>query len=307
MNDYASLALGVVCAGLGGELFVRGIIGLAQRLRVSPGIIATTVAALATSSPELSVSITAALAGRPQISLGDALGSNVVNVALIFGIALLFSKAPHAVQAVRRDFVVALVIPVATGLLLLDGLVSRGDGLLLLGMFAAWLVLTIAEMRRQRQGAEVASGLPITGQRIVMAGLAGLALLAIASDLIVAGARGIALSFGIDEFIIGATLVAIGTSAPELATVLVSRLRGHEEIGFGTILGSNIFNGAFIVPVAAVIHPIAADWRSVAVTLLCGILAVMLIFPSRRSLTERRRGLFLLLLYAIYLAAVMQR
>jgi cation:H+ antiporter len=306
MNDYMALLLGVVCAGLGGELFVRAAVGLAYWARVSPGIIGATVAAFATSSPELSVSINAALAGKPQIALGDALGSNVVNVALILALALLISgiKSPRA--SLKRDFPVALLVPVITGVLFLDGELSRIDGLLMLGMFIAWLVTAAIEARNQRNAAEEVLG-ENRGWLAVLYCIAGLALLVAAGNLIVAGARGIAISFGIDEFIIGATIVAVGTSVPELATTVIAKLRGHDEVGLGTILGSNIFNGLFIVAVAAIIHPITVAWREVAATLVFGFVALLFTYPTNKGFIERKRGVVLLVLYAVYLATILQR
>lgn len=306
MNDYVALLLGVVSAGIGGELFVRAAVGLAYWARVSPGIIGATVAAFATSSPELSVSINAALAGKPQIALGDALGSNVVNVALILALALVISGIQTPRASLKRDFPVALFVPLITGVLFLDGELSRTDGLLMLGMFLAWLVAAVIEARKQRNAAEEVLG-EHRGWLAVLTGLAGLVLLVAAGNLIVAGARGIAISFGIDEFIIGATLVAIGTSAPELATTVIAKLRGHDEVGLGTILGSNIFNGLLIVAVAAIIHPITVAWREVVVTLVFGFLALMLTYPTNKGFIERRRGALLLVLYAVYLATILQR
>ncbi len=138
MNNYLALIIGIICAGIGGELFVRGALGLAHRLRISAGIIGATVAAFATSSPELSVALSSALAGKPQIALGDSLGSNVVNVALILGLALVISGIHTPRDSIRRDFPVALLIPLLTGALFLDGELSRIDGLLLFAAFAAW-------------------------------------------------------------------------------------------------------------------------------------------------------------------------
>jgi cation:H+ antiporter len=306
MNDYAALILGVACAGIGGEFFVRGTVGLAHWARVSPGIIGATVAAFATSSPELSVSVNAALAGNPQIGLGDALGSNVVNVALILALALLFSGIHGSRDSLKRDFPVALLIPVITGVLFLDGSLSRIDGFLLLSMFLAWLVATAVEARKQRSAAEKILGAH-RGWAAVLSFLVGLPLLVAAGNLIVAGGRGIAVSFGIDAFIIGATVVAVGTSVPEIATTVIAKLRGHDEVGLGTILGSNIFNGLLIVAVAATIHPITVDWRDAAVALVFGFAAVALIYPSSRGFIERRRGVLLLVLYAVFLATILQR
>ena len=306
MNDYVAFALGVVCAGIGGELFVRGAVGLGHWARISPGIIGATVVAFATSSPELAVSISAAMAGKPQISLGDALGSNVVNVALILALALSISGIQSPRDSVKRDFPVALLVPVITGVLILDGVLSRTDGLLMLGMFLAWLVAAVVEARKQRSAADEVIG-ERRGWLAIILFIIGFAFLVAAGRLIVGGAKGVAISFGIDEFVIGATIVAVGTSVPELATTVIAKLRGHDEVGLGTILGSNIFNGLFIIAVAAVIFPISVDWRKVAIPLVFGLLAVAFIFPTRRGFIGRWRGLSLLVLYAVYLAIILQR
>ncbi|MBZ0159049.1 calcium/sodium antiporter [Candidatus Methylomirabilis sp.] len=306
MNDYAALILGVICAGIGGELFVRGAVGVAHWARVTPGIIGATVAAFATSSPELSVSINAAMAGKPQIAFGDALGSNVVNVALILGLALVISGIQSSRDSVKRDFPVALLIPIITGVLFLDGEISRFDGVLMLSMFLAWLVAAIIEARKQRSAAEILLG-EHRGWLVGLSCVVGLVSLVGAGHLIVAGARGIAIAFGIDEFIIGAIIVAVGTSVPELVITVIAKLRGHDEVSLGTILGSNIFNGIFIVAVASIIYPITVAWREVAITLVFGLLALVFSYPTRTGFIERRRGVLLLALYVVYLATILQR
>jgi cation:H+ antiporter len=306
MNDYLVLTLGVACAGIGGELFVRGSVGVAHWARVSPGIIGATVAAFATSSPELTVSATAAVAGTPQIGLGDALGSNVVNVALILGIVLSIAGIHSPRDSVKRDFPVALLVPIVTAVLALDGVLSRLDGLLLLSMFIAWLIAVVIEVRKQRNAAAEVLG-EHRGWLAALVCVVGLLFLVGAGRLIVAGATGIAMSFGIEAFVIGATIVAVGTSAPELATTVVAKLRRHDEVALGTILGSNIFNGLLIVAVAALISPITVAWREVAVALVLGLSSVACTFPSRRGFIERRRGVLLLVLYAVYVVVIIQR
>lgn len=303
MSPYLTLALGVLSAGIGGELFVRGTVSLAKWARVAPGIVGATVAAFATSSPELSVSITSALAGTPQIALGDALGSNVVNIALILALALLISGIQSSRDIIRRDFPVAFLVPILTAALAADGELSRMDGLLMLSIFLAWMVATVIEARRQRSAAEEVLGAHRLAPALLSAAI-GLGLLVGAGLMIVDGARAISKSFGLSEFIIGATVVAIGTSVPELATALISKFRGHDEVGLGTVLGSNIFNGLFIVAVAALIHPIVFDASSVRVALAFGLVAVMLTLPSKSGYISRWRGLLLLLLYVAYVVAV---
>lgn len=306
MNDYLTLALGIIFAGVGGELFVRGTVGIASWARVSPGIIATTIAAFATSSPELSVSINSAISGVPQIALGDSLGSNVVNIALILALALLVSGIQSPRGNIKREFPVALLIPIFTAILFYDNELSRFDGLLLLSQFFTWLVAVVLEARKQRSAT-----VEVLGEKrrwlAVLLCTVGLLFLVAAGSLIVTGAEGIAFSFGLDEFIIGATIVALGTSTPELATTVIAKVRGHDEVSLGTILGSNIFNGTFIIGVAATIHPIRVAMDDVALTLVFGFVALVFTYPSRTGLISRGRGVLLLMLYSGYLFSILHR
>ncbi len=299
MNDYLALGLGIACAGLGGEFFIRGTIGLARWLRVSAGIIGVTVTAFATSSPELSVAISSALSGTPRIALGDALGSNVVNIALILGLALIAGRIRSQRKDIKRDYWAAVLSPLVIGVLAIDGVLSRVDGLLLLTAFTAWLIHVTVVARRQRS----AAGEVLGEQREWLAiayGAMGLGLLIMAGRLIVSGASGLAAAMGIGSFIVGAVIVAFGTSVPELATVVISRIRGHDEIGLNTVLGSNIFNGLWVIGVAATICPIAfARWEVMAV-LTFGIVTVGMTLPSRNGYVERWRGVVLLVLYGVF-------
>jgi cation:H+ antiporter len=306
MNDFAILILGIVCAGAGGEFFVRGSVGLARWARISPGIIGATVAAFATSSPELSVAVNSALAGRPQIALGDSLGSNVANVALILALALVISGIQSPRDTVKRDFPIAMLAPLFTGFLVIDGVVSRLDGCLMIACFLVWLVAMVVEARKQRSAAGQILGAH-RGCLSILASIVGMGLLVAAGNLIVTGAKGIAVTYHLDAFVIGATLVAFGTSAPELATAVISKLRGHDEVGLGTILGSNIFNGLLVVAVAAVIHPITVNRSEVFAALFVGVLALAITFPPRNGFIHRWRGGLLLVLYAVYLIVVFQR
>ncbi|MGB3265885.1 MAG: calcium/sodium antiporter [Microcoleus sp.] len=304
MNDYFAFIIGILSAGIGGELFVRGVVGLAHWARISPGIIGATVAAFATSSPELSVAVNSALEGQPQISLGDVLGSNIVNVALILGLALIVSGIQTPRDSTKRDFLTALLTPVVIGILCLDGLLSRIDGLILLSILFVWISVVVIEVRRQQSMADEVLGEHRNWLAIILC-VVGLGCLIVAGHLIVAGGKGIAISFGIDEFVTGATIVAIGTSVPELATTMISKMRGHEEVGLGTILGSNIFNSLWVVGIAATIFPISVNWREVSVALIFGIVTVALTFPTRRGFIERRRGVLLVVLYFVYVATIL--
>ncbi len=304
--DFITLLAGAACAAIGGELFVRGVVGIALWARISTGIIAATFAAFATSSPELSVSVTSALAGTPQIALGDALGSNVVNISLILGIALLIAPLHTPKDVLKRDFPVAVLVPILLAILAQDGVLSRVDGLILLSLFSVWLIVMLFEVRKQRSVAPTILGEKRHG-RSVIESLIGLAFLGASGKLIVSGATGIAGYYGIDPFLVGATLVAIGTSAPELATVVISRIRGHDEVGLGTILGSNIFNGLVVVALAAIINPIPINWSEVSTGLVFGFVTSICLFPLKSGLIERRRGALMLALYAAYVGVLLQR
>ncbi len=303
-TDLLTLAAAVPLAAMGGDAFLRGVLGVSAWLRLPKMLVATTLAAFATSSPELTVSSMAALAGRPGIGLGDALGSNVVNVGLIFGLALLFGPVRARLSDVKRELALALAVPVLTMALVIDGFVSRAEGLLLLILFTVWLHRVALQALAQRR-AIAAEPLP-RGQplRAVLLGVAGLACMVLAGRLFVTGASGIATVLGVHPYVIGATVVALGTSLPELMTTLLARWRGHDDVGLGTLLGSNLFNGLAIVGVAATIHPITIPPLEVATALGFGAATVLLTVP-RNEVIPRGRGLVLLAVYGSFVVATL--
>ncbi|MBI2515336.1 MAG: sodium:calcium antiporter [Opitutae bacterium] len=299
LQDMLILLAGLACAAAGGHFFLHGAVGLARAWRLSAAMIGATVAAFSTSSPELAVAIGSALAGTPEISLGDALGSNVVNVALILGGALLFGAIRCATESVQRDLGAAVAAPVLLALLALDGTISRLDGLVLLGAFSLWLALMVQTVRRQRaqMPAEPHAQPWDAAGRVTL----GLVLLVSSSWLIVGGAQGIARSLGWSSFLVGALIVALGTSTPEIVTTLFARWHGHDDIGLGTILGSNVFNLLFIVAVAALIRPVRVVGQGPWQTLAAGLLVVLLVLPGSSGVLARWRGLPLLACYGVYL------
>lgn len=298
LDDLLAVLAAIVLAAVGGEAFLKSILGAAIHLRVPKRVVAITLAAFATSSPELTVSSVAALAGEPQIGLGDALGSNVVNIALIFGLALLYGAVPTRCDDFGRDFYLALAVPVLTLVFVLDGQLARVEALLLVAAFAAWLAVTLRQALRERDAPAELDARELSAGRSLLLGALGLAALIAAGRLFVGGATGIASAFAVDTYVVGVVLVAIGTSLPELVTVLLSRLRGHDDVGVGTLIGSNLFNGLAIVGVAGTLHPITVPPAEVALTLACGIAALLLLRPDSRGLIGQGRGALLLLLYA---------
>ncbi len=301
-GDIAAVLGAIVLAAIGGEAFLKGVLGIAGWLRMPKLLVATTLAAFATSSPEFTVSSVAALSGKPEIGLGDALGSNVVNIALIFGLALLFGPIKAERQQLGRDFGLALAAPALTWVMLSDGNLSRYEGGFLITLFIVWMLLSIRAATAQRLPATADGGQAGLTLTIVFS-VGGLLALVTAGRLFVTGASNIGAALGLDPYIIGATVVAIGTSLPELVTVLLARWRGHDDIGIGTLLGSNLFNGLAIVGVAASLHPIQADMAEVTAAIIFGIAAILLTIPNRDGLISRRRGFMLLACYSGFVLA----
>lgn len=295
------LLVGVGLAWWGGEWFVRGLVSGAKWARVPAGLVGVTIAAFATSSPELAVGIKAASEGVPQLSLGDTLGSNVANVALFLAIGLLVSGKKVPTTTVRRDFTAALLTPILVALVGADGFISRLDAMVLLLAFSLWLGFAVMEAWRTSASGQREGKL---GAGTVAIGLTGLLLLFAAGHFIVISAQGIARAVGLDAFIIGTVLVAVATGTPELATTIVAKLRGHHDLGVGNIYGSNIFNAWLILPIAAIICPIrVAGTKELLVTLGFGVVTTLATYPRGGALS-RDRGLLLLALYLAYIACL---
>ena len=267
--------------------------------RLPAGVVAATLGAIATSSPELMVGITSASQGIPEISLGDVTGSNVVNIAVILAIPIALYGLVTTRDAVLRDLPFALSVFPLLVLVGRDGRVTSVDALLLLSVFLVWLALVIRWASRNRTEASTKA----PGSFFLLVTVAvGFLTLVLAGQLIVSGASGLAAAAGLPAFFIGVTIVAFGTSVPELATVIISSLRGHQEVGLQTILGSNVFNCLFIIPVAALIHPIRVDWATMTPTLLAGFVATLLTMPVGVWRLGRWRGVALFAVYVAFIA-----
>ncbi|MFO1486525.1 MAG: calcium/sodium antiporter [Verrucomicrobiaceae bacterium] len=293
------LVAGVVLAWFGGEMFVKGGVGIAHWARWPAAVVGVTVAAFGTSSPELMVAINAGLEGVPQISLGDVLGSNVVNIALVLAVVLAASGMKSEDDGIWRDWTVALLVPGVVYVLLRDGWFSRFDAAVLLVCFFSWLFAVIQHARAhaKRQSPHAHKVTPYKPGFFI---LAGLGLLIVAAQLVVRGGKGVAEALGWSPFVVGAVVVAAATSTPELATTLVARVRGHHDVGLGNILGSNIFNAFFVASLAALIHPYAVRLPEILPSLVFGVLTVLLIVPARGGHIRRWRGVVLLAFYIAY-------
>lgn len=264
---YALVAGGFVLLFAGGEFLVRGAVVIARRLGVSSLLIGLTVVAFGTSAPELLVSLKAALAGNPEISVGNVVGSNTANVLLILGFSALIKPVKVDRADIRPDAWVMMTSSAALVVLGLTGVIERWQGALL---FGALIIYVVVSYRRElKQGttetdwrAEEArefDDLPKTTGPVAAFALVavGVVALVVGADWLVAGAMEIGEELGVPTAVLGLTVVAIGTSLPELATSVVAAIRGHSDVAVGNVVGSNIFNVLSILGLTAMVTPVA--------------------------------------------------
>lgn len=264
-----SLLVGVGLLAWSADRFVDGSSAMAIRLGISPMVIGLTVVAFGTSAPEMLVSAMAALNGNPGIALGNAVGSNIANVGLVIGVTALVVPLTVQSQTLRREFPLMAIVMIFTLVLLFDLQLSRIDGgLLLIGMVAL-MAITIWLAKKTAPGDPLAEELSAdqtpelldtsSGIQPLWQLLSGLVLLLIASRMLVWGAVGFATHFGISDLVIGLTIVAIGTSLPELAASVVAVRKGEDDIAIGNVLGSNMFNLLAVIGVAGTLAPTEVD------------------------------------------------
>lgn len=252
---------GLVVLSLASDRFVLGACALAHNYGISPMVIGLTIVALGTSAPEMVVSAAAAWQGNPGIALGNVLGSNIANVGLVVGGSALVSPIVVASRTLRREFPLLFLVTGGTWLLVADGHLSRTDGgaliLALIGALAFVIRAAQDARRRDPLKREIESRAPprLSSGWAMFWMVVGLLLMIASSKLVVVGASGIARAFGVSDLVIGLTIVAIGTSLPELATSAISVIKGQPDIAIGNVLGSNMFNLLPVLGTAAIVFP----------------------------------------------------
>lgn len=240
--DILSTLGGLIVLLAGAEGLVRGASSLAARLGVPPVIVGLTVVAFGTSTPEVAVSVQAAASGQGGVALGNVVGSNIFNILVILGIAAVTGPLLVQARVVRQDVPVMVGVSFLPLLMAQDGGLGRGDGIVLLALLAAYLGWLGLAARRSAQEDAAAQAPSLSLPGAVALGLGGLVLLGLGSNLLVDGASGLARAAGVSELVIGLTLVAAGTSLPELATSVLAGVRGERDLAVGNAVGSNVFN-----------------------------------------------------------------
>lgn len=302
------VGVGFLLLLFGGDWLVRGASAVARRIGVTPLAIGATVVAFGTSAPELAVSTLAAAEGRTEVAIGNVLGSNIFNIGLILGVAALMQPLRIQVPLVRREGVVLILAAGLLGLLVLDGGLSVLDGVLLLAVLVIVVFQTYWAGRREARAhpeeeAEFTEFLEIHAvRRPILVVVAGILLLVGGAQALVAGAVEFAEQLGVSRRIIGLTIVAAGTSLPELATSLIAARRGEHDVAVGNVTGSNLFNIVGILGVGALLAPLA--FSSLFLTdfaVMVGFTLVFALFAHSGSAFTRWEGLVLVSAFGGYL------
>lgn len=294
---------------LGGELLVRGGVGMALKLEVPKVIIGLTLVAFATSAPELIVSLIAAAQGKSDIALGNVIGSNIANVGLILGATALIFKMEAVQLTYRKDWIFLIVANVVLGALLLLGGIPRLGGLVLVALLIGYNFQKIRSARNSRKNSvgEEIDVAPMAVWKAVLLIFMGSAALYLGAKFFVAGIADMAIAFGWSERLISITLVAFGTSVPELAASIMAARKGESDIAIGNVIGSNIFNILSVLGITALIHPIKLiDEKLLQVDFLVSIVLTLVLIPLmglfKSNRLDRKEGGMLLFLYVAYVS-----
>ncbi|MBL4607877.1 MAG: calcium/sodium antiporter [Pseudomonadales bacterium] len=314
-----AVVFGIAALVWSADRFVHGAASMAKNFGISILIIGLTIVALGTSAPEIVISTSASLNGSPQLAIGNAIGSNIANIGLILGITALFGALPIQRQTIREDLPILLVITLVTGGLLYDMKLDKTDGIILLAMLLAYIYFLVRHKKTTEEDdddvflVEVEEEIDhdrLTNGQATFKFVTGLVVLLGSAKLMVWGAQEIALSMGISEAIIGLTLVALGTSLPELAASISSVMKGHHDLAIGNIIGSNIFNLLTVLPMPALIAPSILEQeifsRDYALMLTLTVLLIALPFLGKRNHITAVKGIFLLSIYAAYYVVLYQ-
>ena len=304
--EYILLIVGFVLLIKGADLFVDGASSVAAKLKVPSLIIGLTVVSIGTSLPEAAVSVSASLSGNNSISLGNVIGSNIFNLLMVVGVSSAILPIVTDRDMLKRDMPINIGVMVLLGILLFDGHLSRLEALLLLLLLAAYMFLLIRSALKNRVEAEETKVLSWAKSIVFI--VLGMAAIIGGGQLVVNSAKTIALALGMSETLVGLTVVAIGTSLPELVTSVVAARKGDSGIAMGNVIGSNLFNILFILGMAGVIKPLTADAAFFIDTgILLGISALMLLFAFTKRKISRVEGITCVLLYVAYTAYIIMR
>ena len=304
------VGLGLILAGA--NFLTDGSAAVAQRLRVPEFIIGLTIVAVGTSTPELVVSVLSAIAGKSDVAIGNIVGSNIFNVFVILGICALIRPLPLTRSTIRRDIPIGMVVSLLLFVLASDALLhlgptdrlGRGDGILMLILYVALMWYTIRAAGRTEEAPAEGTKAPMAAWLAAVMIVGGLAGLIFGGELFLDSATALARQLGVSESVIAITLVAGGTSLPELASSVVSLVKGKADMALGNVIGSNIANILLILGLSATINPLTMGGittTDLAVVILTSLLLFLTAFTFRRRAVDRWEGVIFLVIYTLYI------
>ncbi|WP_404350426.1 calcium/sodium antiporter [Sutcliffiella horikoshii] len=314
---YLLLIFGFALLIKGADWFVDGASSIAKILRISPLLIGLTIVAFGTSSPEATVSILAALDGNAEVSLGNVIGSNIFNITLVVGLTALLNPLKVESETIRKEIPFTLLGSAVLLVLISDialqgfseNLLTRSDGLIFLLIFAVFMyyIFEVARNNRDKIPVEETSEKATWGKNIFWT-VIGLAAIIFGGELVVRNSTEIAVSLGMSETLVGLTIVAIGTSLPELVTSIMAAIKKQSEIALGNIVGSNIFNILFVLGTSSLIAPLPVNSKIfVDIGLLVVLTVILLVFSRTNFRIGKIEGTFLAIAYVLYLVFIIIR
>ncbi len=297
------LCVGLVLLVWSADRLVYGAAALAKNFGVAPLVIGMTILAMGSSAPEMMVSATAALADKTDTAVGNVLGSNIANIALILGITAIIKPLCISSTIIRRELPIMLGVTVIAGAVLWDNYLSRHEGIILAVLFGIFLIAMLKISRNSKsdplieeQQAEIPTG--VTNTKAIIWVLIGLGLLLYSSDMVVGSAVTIAKYYGMSDLVIGLTIIAVGTSLPELAASVASVFKGEDDMAVGNIIGSNIFNILAVMGIPGLLNPSAlsplAMSRDFYVMLAISILLLLMALGKRRQINRIEGGILVI-------------
>ena len=309
------LVVGLVVLVSGGEFLVKGASSIALRARISPLVIGLTIVAFGTSAPELFISVQSALQGSPDLAMGNVVGSNICNLALVLGVTAIIFPVPVQQDSIRIDWPMTMGSSLLLYLLVQDLLLSYLEGVTFVLILTAYSTFVIVKSRRQNKAGQAIledADLPAEPSKSIWKDVIFITLgtmaLAFGSEWFVDGAKALALNFGVSERVIGITVLALGTSLPELVTATVAAFRKATDIAVGNLMGSNIFNVLSILGITSIIQPIEVSAVIVSEDMLWMLAITLVILPMmffKKKIT-RTEGMLILLVYCYYIFTVVQ-
>lgn len=297
---YLFLIIGFILLIKGADYFVEGSSSVAKLLNVPSVIIGLTIVAMGTSAPEAAVSITAGLSGNNEIALSNIIGSNFFNLLVVVGVSAIVMPFMADKDIIKRDYPISILLTIILWFFARDLVLTRFEGALLLMLFASYIgYMVYTSLKNRTVSTEKVETLsPLKSALFIIGGIAAIIY---GGDLVVNSASTIAATFGLSQTLIGLTIVAIGTSLPELATSLVAARKGESELALGNVVGSNIFNILFILGSSVAISPITVAPESVMdILLLLAVTILMYIFIRSGSKVTKTQGFVAVALYVAY-------